>query len=96
MPASCPVRIGRVTVALLENGDIAVGWLEASGDAANVRFQVRRVLTTGDAAAPLTIAEVPADRASGIQRIVRYGSGVLAAWTAPGASPSLRTATVSL
>lgn len=88
--------IGRVTVALLENGDVAVGWLEASGDAANVRFQVRRVPTTGDAAAPLTIAEVPADRASGIPRIVRYGSGVLAAWTAPGASPSLRTATVSL
>ena len=39
---------------------------------------------------------LPAARASGMPRIVRYSSGVLAAWTAPDASPSLRTATVSL
>lgn len=82
--------VGRVGVALLENGDPAVSWLESDGETA--RFLIRRV----GSGRLIEVARVAAARASGFPRIVRYGSGVLAAWTDPDASPSLRTATVSL
>ena len=88
--------LGRTSVALLDNSEVAVGWLETDGETA--RFLVRRFPPPGTASppAPVTVAQIPAGRASGIPRIVRHGSGVLAAWTDPTASPSLRTATVSL
>ena len=88
--------LGRVSVAVLEDGRVAVGWLESDGETA--RFLVRPLApdASGADSGAVTVAEIPAARASGVPRIVRHSSGVLAAWTDPGSTPSLRTATVPL
>jgi len=88
---AAPVRVdggapaGRVGIALDENGDAIVSWLErVPPEDAEVR--VRRVARSGEMGTPLTISRTKAARASGFPRIVRRGDALLAAWTVPGDS----------
>lgn len=86
---------GRVGIALDENGDAIVSWLErVPPEDAEVR--VRRVARLGEAGAPLTISRTKAARASGFPRIVRRGDALLAAWTVPGDSARVMVGRLSL
>ncbi len=79
--------IGRVSVAILDDGRVATTWLERAGDAAEVRLRVL-------GAASRTVAVVAAGAATGIPRVVALGSRALVAWTDPDAA-ILRTAVVA-
>jgi len=82
--------IGRVGVAMLDDGSPVVSWLEGVGDAAEVR--VRRVGGAGDRNASQTVATVDAGRSSGIPRVAALGDRALVAWTD---ASSVRTAVVA-
>ena len=86
-----PVRVdggtppGRVGIALADNGDAVVSWLERlPPEDAEVR--VRRVSRSGTMGQPFTVSRTKAARASGFPRIVRRGDALIAAWTVPGDS----------
>jgi hypothetical protein len=92
-----PIRIdegnpaGRVDVALLENGDALVSWIErAGGDTAAIRL--RRVTRNGKPSAPMTLSASSATRASGFPRMAIAGDYVMFAWTVPGRPSSVRVA----
>lgn len=80
--------IGRVGVAILDDGRVATTWLERVGDAAEVRLHV------SGTTASRTIATVASGQATGIPRVVALGDRALVAWTDPGAR-TLRTAVVT-
>ena len=77
--------LGRVGVALLDDGGAIVTWLERSGEEARVR--ARRVSAAGEAGEAVTVATTQAGRASGVPRIARSGDRFLVAWT-DAAEPS--------
>ena len=98
---AAPVRVdggapaGRVGIALDENGDALVSWLErVPPEDAEVR--VRRVARTGALGAPMTLTRTKAARASGFPRIVRRGNALVAAWTVPGDSARVMVGELSL
>jgi len=88
---AAPVRVdggtpaGRVGIALDQNGDAIVSWLERVPPE-DAEVHVRRVSRSGDMGAPATISRTKAARAAGFPRIVRRGDALLAAWTVPGDS----------
>ena len=84
--------VGRVGVAVLDDGRAVVSWIESVGDAAQVRV---RAVGDGERAASQTVATVPAGRASGIPRVAALGGRALVAWTDPEAA-GVRTAVVQL
>jgi hypothetical protein len=73
--------LGRVGIAL-DGEDAIVSWLEQTSDAAEVRL--RRVASDGRAGEAVTVARVPAARASGVPRILADGPRLIVAWTDPG------------
>ncbi|MGB3542249.1 MAG: sialidase family protein, partial [Rubrivirga sp.] len=94
---SDPVRvdlgepIGRVDVAVLEDGGVAVVWLEGAGpDQADV--MVRRIEDVPKY--HTSVATVDAGRSSGIPQIVAAGDQALVAWT--DADEGVRASLVSL
>lgn len=96
---AAPVRVdggapaGRVGIAIDENGDALVSWLErVPPEDAEVR--VRRVARSGELGAPMTISRTKAARAAGFPRIVRRGNTLLAAWTVPGDSARVMVGSV--
>jgi hypothetical protein len=96
-----PVRIddgtpvGRVDVALLDDGSAVVTWLERLGtEGAEVR--VRRVTTDGRIGEARVVAGSSAARSSGFPRMARSGGTLLFAWTQPGDSARVRAAIARL
>jgi len=73
------VAIGRVDVELLPDGSALLGWIEFVPGASE--FRVRRVSPDGSRGAPVRIAGVTADRASGYPRLARSGQTLVFAWT---------------
>ena len=71
--------IGRVGVAMLDNGTAVVSWLDADGDTA--RLGLRTVGPDGALGEVQTVATVDAGRASGIPHVAGLGDRVLMAWT---------------
>lgn len=90
-----PIRVddgqamGRVDIAMLEDGRVLVSWLERTEAGAEVR--VRHVDRSGPGPA-MTIAGAAAERATGFPRMIRVGSRVVFAWTEPGESGGVRMA----
>lgn len=79
---------GRVDVALLDNGDAIVTWIERiAGQNSEVRS--RRVTAAGRIGKSVTIASTTAARASGFPRMVVAGSDVVLAWTVAGKPSSI-------
>lgn len=82
-----PVRVdagdpaGRVDVVMLDDGRALVSWIESRGDGGELLV---RVIGDGGAAAErgeaITVASLPASRASGFPRMARSGSNVVLAW----------------
>lgn len=85
--------LGRVGIALLADGSALATWLEANGREAH--FRARRVPTSGEPEKAITVARTSAGRASGCPRVATSGENVLFAWTEPGKTPQVRTATLS-
>ena len=85
---------GRVDVLLLDDARALVSWIEASGDAGELR--IRTIAADGATAdEPVTIAAVTGARASGFPRMARAGGDVVIAWT-DVAAKRLRAARLSL
>ena len=80
-----PIRIddvgalGRVDVALLDDGAAVATWIEFANGKAD--FRLRRVTPSGDRSAAMGIAGLAASRASGYPRMARAGKELLFAWT---------------
>lgn len=91
-----PIRIdegnplGRVHVALLEDGSALVTWLETSGR--NALIRARRVTAEGTSHPAFTVASTSAARASGFPRVLRSGNAIVFAWTESGKTPKVRVA----
>lgn len=95
-----PVRVddgsplGRVDVAMLDDGAALVTWIEASGGEATVR--ARRVDASG-AGPSHALTPIDPSRASGFPKLARAGDAFVLAWTeASGDSTRVRTARVTL
>jgi hypothetical protein len=86
--------LGRVDVALLDDGAALVIWVE--GDGPNASLRLRRVGRDGTPWLPVTIAQLSSSRASGFPRFVRSGSRIVFAWTEPGKPSHLRVAAAKL
>lgn len=71
--------IGRVDVALLDDGAAVASWIEPANGRAELR--IRRVHASGARAAAQTVASVGAPRTSGYPRLIRHGDELLFAWT---------------
>ena len=85
--------LGRVHLALLADGSALATWLEAGGGDARVR--ARRVPVHGSAPPAVTVTRTSAARSSGCPRVVRYGEGILFAWTEAGPTPRVRLAGIA-
>jgi hypothetical protein len=96
-----PIRIdegaavGRVDVAMLDDGSAVVVWLERVGtDGAEVR--ARHVTAGGRSGDFAVIAGSSAARASGFPRMTLADGSLMFAWTQPGDSARVRTALARL
>ena len=93
-PRSGRVPLGRVDVALGEEGDALVSWLAAEREQATLL--VRRVSDGGQLGAPVSVMETSAERQSGFPRMERLGDSLLFAWTETGRPTRVRVARLSL
>jgi len=82
--------LGRVDVALLEDGTALVLWLETQGSGAVVL--ARRVAGDGSRSPAVTIAETTPWRTSGVPRMLRAGGRMIFAWTEAGYPSHVRVA----
>jgi hypothetical protein len=96
-----PIRVddgipaGRVDVELDGTGRALVTWLERVGtEGAEVRL--KRISTDGSQSAAVVVANSAAARSSGFPRMIRSGDEVIFAWTQPGDTARVRTATARL
>lgn len=95
-----PVRLddasalGRVDVALLDDGSAAATWIEfADGKA---QFRMRRLTATGERSPAATVAGLAASRASGYPRMAHAGGELIFAWTESGTASKVITARVAV
>ena len=91
-----PVRIddeaslGRVDVELLPDGSAVAAYVEFAAQRGS--FRVRRVDRNGVKSAPVTVAGIAGNRASGMPRMVRRGNELYFAWVDREAGSVVRTA----
>ena len=88
--------LGRVDVELLPDGAAAVAWVEYANRVAE--FRVRRVDRQGTRSAPVTIAKISSERASGYQRLALHRDELAFAWLegAGAGQSTLKTAVAKL
>ena len=86
--------LGRVGVAMLDDGSAVASWIEFADGRA--QFKIRRIAPSGAKGAAQSVAGVSAARTSGQPRVVRRGGELLLAWseTSDGRS-AVRTAVAS-
>jgi hypothetical protein len=87
--------LGRVDSVLLADGSAVISWVGALDEQRAV-IRYRRIWPDGHRGALNTLAEIPASRASGFPQMVSGGDGLVFAWTAPGESSRVLTATAPL
>lgn len=71
--------IGRVDLEMLADGSVAVSWLEAGADGAELR--VRRVSSTAPLGPASILDTTGKDRSSGFPRLEQFDGALWAAWT---------------
>jgi hypothetical protein len=88
--------LGRVDVALDDDGHAIICWLAAGGEKAEVRLA--RLSSDGTVATRTTVAETGSGRTAGFPKIAQAGHGWLVVWTdvPPGAESRVRAAVVVL
>ena len=103
-----PVRLddkftlGRVDLALLDDGSAVASWIENPGGVP-AELRIRRIQPTGDRGTAVTVSKIGSERASGMPKIAQFGSELVMAWTentpaasGRGTTSQVRTATASL
>lgn len=93
-PRAGRAPLGRVSIALAENGTAIVGWLASAREDAAVL--VRRVARDGTVGAEVQVGANLAGRDAGFPRIALAGDALVVAWTEPGAASRLRAMEVPL
>jgi hypothetical protein len=88
------VALGRVGLALTDEGSAIVTWIEYGEGRSE--WRARRVRSDGTRSDSMRITPVSGDRASGYPRIARSGSTLVFAWTTTGGQPGVRTARARL
>ena len=99
---SAPIRVddggtlGRVDLEMLPDGSALATWIEFADQRA--QFRVRRIERNGTRSAPVTIAGIAGNRASGYPRAAIANGEVVFAWTesTDGGGLQVRTATATL
>jgi len=86
--------LGRVDVALDEDGQALVSWMASSGEGAEVRWQ--RVASDGARGPQHVATATTAKRSAGVPRMIRHGDRLLFAWVEDGEPSRLRAAFVPL
>lgn len=86
--------MGRVSIALLSNGEALVCWMEMVESGAEVR--VRRVRNDGAVGKSVTVTPTAATRASGFPRMALNGEEMIFAWTKLSDERSVHTAKMSV
>jgi BNR repeat protein len=72
--------LGRVDLALLDDGSVVGAWIEyQTGAAAELRL--RRIQPSGERSAAVTVAPIGSDRAAGFPRLAGHGTELVMAWT---------------
>ncbi len=71
--------LGRVGVALLDDGSAAASWIEFADRRA--QFKIRRIAPSGARGAAQSVAGIGAERTSGQPRLAHRGGELLLAWT---------------
>ena len=85
--------LGRVGIALMEDGSAVASWIEFANQRAQLR--IRQIDASGARGAAQTVAGVGAERTSGYPRLARRGDELLLAWTETSDGRSaIRTAVV--
>jgi hypothetical protein len=85
--------LGRVDVALLDDGSAAATWIEfADGKA---QFRMRRIKATGERSPSGTVTGLTATRASGYPRMAHFGGELVFAWTDSSTPSLVKTASVA-
>ena len=84
--------LGRVDSVLLTDGSAVISWVAALDEKRAV-IRYRRIWPDGHRGTLNTLAEIPASRASGFPQMAPGGDGLVFAWTAPGESSRVITAT---
>lgn len=86
--------LGRVDVALLDDGSAAATWIEfADGKS---QFRMRRVTASGGRSSSVTVSGLAAGRASGYPRMAQSGGELIFAWTESGTPTKVATARLAL
>ena len=86
--------IGRVDVALLDDGSAVASWIEVVDTRAE--FRIRRADPAGGKSASITVAQIEAGRSSGYPRIAQHGDELVFAWTARDGGLKVQTAVAKL
>jgi hypothetical protein len=79
---STGIPLGRVAVALTDDGSTHVAWLDHNDS--NGRLLIRTIDATGSAGAPSTLTPMKTDRNSGYPRMIADGNTLVYAWTETG------------
>jgi hypothetical protein len=83
---------GRVDVALLDNGNAAISWLDEAADGGDV-LRIRIIHPDGSYGPEQNITGMASGRPSGFPQMVSDGNTLVAAWTVmQGEAPTIRTA----
>jgi hypothetical protein len=86
--------LGRVDVALLDDGAAMATWIEFQEGRA--QFKMRRVEPSGAKSAAMTVSNLAASRASGYPRLARGGNELVFAWTESSQPSRVMTAVAGL
>ena len=86
--------LGRVDVALADDGAAWVSYLSATGDSAAIRLA--RLTTEGRRTTVFTVAQTAARRSAGFPRIAVTGRQLFIAWTQPGAAAQVKSAVLQI
>jgi hypothetical protein len=86
--------IGRVDVALLDDGSAVASWIEVVDKRSE--FRIRHVDASGGRSAAITVAQIDGGRSSGYPRIARHGDEIVFAWTAREGGLRVHTAVAKL
>lgn len=93
VPASARAPLGRVGLALDDDGSALVSWVASAREDATVL--VRRIAADGRRGDEVAIARTTAGRDAGFPRLARAGDDLLFVWTEPASPSHLRAARLS-
>ena len=94
VPLADADTIGRIDVALLDDGSAVASWIEVVEKRAEIR--IRRIDSAGGRSAAITVAQIEGGRTSGYPRIAQHGDELVFAWTARDGGLKVQTAVAKL